>query len=50
METSKDPVVYLTEKEWNEKGMMIMHGQTSFEKNENGIDVFSNHQVKPEKK
>lgn len=47
MEKSKDPVVYHTKEEWKELGMTLMWCQTSFRCNEEGYELYSNHQVKP---
>jgi len=48
MKTDKDPI-YLTLNEWVAKGYRILHCQSSFEKDENGIELFSDHQVTKEK-
>ena len=44
MKTDKD-AIYLTLDEWIAKGYRLLHCQTSFEKDENGIELFSDHQV-----
>lgn len=43
-------VTYLSKEEWFAKGFIILHCQTSFLKDENEIELFSEHQVKKEKK
>jgi len=43
-------IAYLTIEEWVSKEFIILHGQTSFEKDENGIELFSEHQVKKDDK